>query len=221
MIKANFLISVIMGLFAVNVASAQVGETPDELIAIYKCKSIEKPEIRLECYDNAVERFEKADNDGELVTVSKAKIQNVEREAFGFNIPSLSSINRIFGLKEKSEIDAVTAEIKDKNDLKASVKKPNTLKKSPKKKVKKQKIKVKNIDEVVLNIKKTTVFGYKKTRFFMTNGQVWEQIDTTRVKIPRAKNNKANTALISKGAIGSFLLRINSRGVAIRVKRVR
>ena len=105
-----------MGLFAVNVALAQVGETPDELIAIYKCKSIEKPEIRLECYDNAVERFEKADNDGEFVTVSKAKIQNVEREAFGFNIPSLSSINRIFGLKEKSEIDAVTAEIKDKNN---------------------------------------------------------------------------------------------------------
>jgi hypothetical protein len=33
MIKANFLISVIMGLSAVNVASAQVEETPDELIA--------------------------------------------------------------------------------------------------------------------------------------------------------------------------------------------
>ena len=32
MIKANFLISVIIGLSAVNVASAQVGETPDELI---------------------------------------------------------------------------------------------------------------------------------------------------------------------------------------------
>ena len=196
MIKANFLISVIMGLFAVNVASAQVGETPDELIAIYKCKSIEKPEIRLECYDNAVERFEKADNDGELVTVRKAKIQNVEREAFGFNIPSLSSINRIFGLKEKSDSDTVTAEIKDKNDLTASVKKPNTLKKSPKKKEKKQKTKVKNIDEVLLNIKKTSVFGYKKTRFFMTNGQVWEQIDNTRVKIPKAKDNRVNTALI-------------------------
>ena len=136
MIKANFLISVIMGLFAVNVASAQVGETPDELIAIYKCKSIEKPEIRLECYDNAVERCEKDDNEGELVTVSKAKRQNVEREAFGFNIPSLSSINRIFGLKEKSEIDTVTAEISNKNDLTASVKKTNTLKKSQKKKEK-------------------------------------------------------------------------------------
>ena len=32
MIKANFLISVIMGLSAVNVASAQMEETPDELI---------------------------------------------------------------------------------------------------------------------------------------------------------------------------------------------
>ena len=139
MIKANFLISVIMGLFAVNVASAQVGETPDELIAIYKCKSIEKPEIRLECYDNAVERFEKADNDGELVTVSKSKIQNVEREAFGFNIPSLSSINRIFGLKEKSESDTVAADIKDKNDLTASSKKTKYFKKITKEKRKEAK----------------------------------------------------------------------------------
>ena len=104
MIKANFLILVIIGVFSINAALAQEQETPNELLAIYKCKSIEKPEIRLECYDNSVERFEKADNDGELVTVSKSKIQNVEREAFGFNIPSLSSINRIFGLKEKSQI---------------------------------------------------------------------------------------------------------------------
>ena len=139
MIKANFLILVIIGVFSINAALAQEQETPNELLAIYKCKSIEKPEIRLECYDNSVERFEKADNDGELVTVSKSKIQNVEREAFGFNIPSLSSINRIFGLKEKSEIDTVTAEISNKNDLTASVKKTNTLKKSPKKKEKKQK----------------------------------------------------------------------------------
>ena len=53
----------------------------------------------------------------------------------------------------------------------------------------------------------------------MTNGQVWEQIDNySESEYPRAKDNKANTALISKGAIGSFLLRVNSRGVAIRVK---
>ena len=221
MIKANFLISLTVSLFAAYAASAQAGETPDELIAIYKCKSIEKPEIRLECYDNAVERFKKADNDGDLVTVSKSKIQNVEREAFGFNIPSLSSINRIFGLKEKSESDTVATDIKGENELTAPVKKPSSLKKSPKKKEKKQKTKVKNIDEVVLNIKKTSIFGYKKTRFFMTNGQVWEQIDNTRVKIPKAEDNKVNTALISKGAIGSFLLRVNSRGVAIRVRRVR
>ena len=111
----------------------------------------------------------------------------------------MSSINRIFGLKEKSESDTVATDIKGENELTAPVKKPSSLKKSPKKKEKKQKTKVKNIDEVVLNIKKTSIFGYKKTRFFMTNGQVWEQIDNTRVKIPKAEDNKVNTALISKG----------------------
>jgi len=215
MIKANFLIiSAVIGIFAINISFAQDRDTPDELLAIYKCKSLKNPKTRLECYDNAVERFEKANNDGELVTVSKSKIENVEREAFGFNIPSLS-INRIFGLKEKPEGVASAENVTETNDLISPVKK------SDKKKDKKQNIKVKNIDEVVLNIKKTTEFGYKKTRFFMTNGQVWDQIDTTRFKLPKTKNQEKNTALISKGALGSFFLRINSRGVAIRVRRVR
>ena len=55
----------------------------------------------------------------------------------------------------------------------------------------------------------------------MTNGQVWEQIGTTKLRIPKVKNGVSNTAEIRKAAIGSYLLQINGEGSAVRVKRVR
>ncbi|NNE57088.1 MAG: hypothetical protein HKN36_03180 [Hellea sp.] len=77
-----------------------------------------------------------------------------------------------------------------------------------------------NVDEVELEIEKTTTFGYKKTRFIMTNGQIWEQVTTDKVRIPSTKNGN-NMAVIRKAALGSFMLRINGEGKQIRVKRVK
>jgi len=74
---------------------------------------------------------------------------------------------------------------------------------------------------VVLTIRKTTEYGYKKTRFFFDNGQVWEQTDGSKIRIPKVRNSVANTAIISKASLGSFLLRVNGKGSAVRVRRVR
>ena len=55
----------------------------------------------------------------------------------------------------------------------------------------------------------------------MTNGQVWEQTDRTNVRIPKVRDGKTNNAEISKASLGSFFLRVNGKGSAIRVRRVR
>jgi len=55
----------------------------------------------------------------------------------------------------------------------------------------------------------------------MTNGQVWEQTDSIDVRIPKVRNGKSNTVKISKASLGSFFLRVNGKGSAIRVRRVR
>ena len=197
-------------------AFAQVNSQPDELQAIYACKTIVNPQDRLACYDSSVGRFEAAERSGEVLTVSKAAIENVEREAFGFNIPSLPSIGKIFGGgssdKTKKESD-LTAPVKQatREIEGAKTQKAPTLTSGPE---------MSKIEGVTLDIRKTTEFGYKKTRFFMTNGQVWEQSDTARVRIPKKSGGSLNTAEISKAALGSFLLKINGKGAAIRVRRV-
>ncbi len=203
-------------------AYAQLGNQPDELQAIYACKLIANAQERLGCYDNTVRRFQAAEKNGKLVTVSKTAIEKVERDAFGFNIPSLPSLGGIFGGNNK-ESDT-SKRVQKENDLTAPVKQAGNVQSSPKPtqspRINKAIVPSK-VSEVTLDIRKTSEFGYQKTRFFMMNGQVWEQVGTTRVRIPKIKNGKAYTAEISKAALGSFMLQINGKGAAIRVRRVR
>ena len=77
------------------------------------------------------------------------------------------------------------------------------------------------IKSIVEPLRATKEFGYDKTRFLLANGQVWDQVDTTKVRIPRERDGQTNTVEIRKGAAGSFLLRVNGKGSAIRVRRRR
>lgn len=207
--------------FVAPQAFAQSSGQPDELQAIYACKSIADSQERLSCYDKSVGRFQAAEKSGEVVTVSKTAIEKVERDAFGFNIPSLPSLNRLFGSKGKSP---KPKSAKKQNDLTAPLKQAETMpaidSTTPpiNKPVQPQ---PSDINAVTLEIRKTAEFGYKRTRFFMDNGQVWEQVDDKKVRVPKVRNDKANTAAISKAALGSYLLRVNGKGTAIRVRRVR
>jgi len=193
-------------------AWAQSATPPDELQAIYACKSITNAQDRLKCYDNSVGRFEEAEKSGEVVTVSKTAIEKVERDAFGFNLPSLPSLGRIFGGSDKSTKSV--SKPKEETDLTAPVKQAEITKSPTETSPTKppaviSKPKPSEITKVSLEIRKTTEFGHKKTRFFMTNGQVWEQTDGTKVRVPKVRNGKANNAQISKATLGSFFLRVN------------
>ena len=214
-------------------ANAQSAAQPDELQAVYACKTIAQADERLACYDRTVGRFEEAEKSGEVVTVSKTAIEKVEKDAFGFNIPSLPSLGRIFSGK-KSDKDTpkenpLTAPVKPAPVEPAPVE-PAPVKEASRSEIPseptpapavKPKLVPSKITEVTLNIQKTTEFAYKKTRFFMSNGQVWEQTDTKKVRVPKVRNGNQNTAEISKALLGSYFLRVNGNGSAVRVKRVR
>ncbi|MAC88749.1 hypothetical protein [Maricaulis sp.] len=75
-----------------------------------------------------------------------------------------------------------------------------------------------DVFRVEMQIERTRTVGYNTTVFYMTNGQVWRQTDSGRVRVPRGDNL---TAEIRRGAMTSYLLRINGQGRAIRVERQR
>lgn len=69
-------------------------QAPPVLDQVYACAQVTAEAERLACYDSAVGRLRQAQNSGDLVAVDRAQAQAIERDAFGFSLPSLP---RLFG----------------------------------------------------------------------------------------------------------------------------
>ena len=192
-------------------AHSQDSSVPDELAAIYACKSKLDNLERLSCYDNAVGNFEAAEKSGQVVTIDKTAIDTVEREAFGFNIPSLPSLGKLFGGGKTNRAETEARIIEEQGTAASTQAKAKPILMAPKDS---------DVKSVLLTIDRTQKFGYDKIRFYMTNGQVWEQTTGSPIRVPKVRNNTPNTAKISKASLGSFMLKVNGKGRAARVKRV-
>ena len=183
----SFQAIVCAAIFCSSPAFAQSNQPPESVSALISCKLIADNAERLGCYDTAVGKFELAQTDGEILTITREEVQKAKKESFGFSLPTISNLGKLFD----SDEDAAQ-------------------KSQPDDKVK-QTFTIERVDE----------FGRKKTRFYFTNGQVWDQTDSTSVHVPKVKSGKPNTLVIKKAAMGSFLARVNGNGRSIRVKRNR
>lgn len=222
--KTNlFIASSIMAIAVLGSISAQAqlegASEANELTAVFACRAETDSLKRLACYDAAVGRFEEAQVKGDIVTISKKQVEEVEKDSFGFNLPSIPKLGSLFGSNKakspkpvKSKDNPLTSAV----EVTKSAERPEIPKEINSKPVEKEEIK-----EIEATIRSTQTFGYKKTRFFLENGQVWEQIDTRNVRVPKTRNGIAPTVVIQKASLGSFLLRVNGKGSAVRVKRVR
>ena len=82
---------------------------PPVLDQVYACAGIEAEAERLACYDGAVGRLRQAQSAGQFVAVDRAQATELEREAFGFSLPS---IPRLFNFSEgQAEIADITTVI--------------------------------------------------------------------------------------------------------------
>lgn len=62
------------------------------LSTLYECAAIEEPEQRLACFDTSVANLRTAEQKKEIVAIDAKAARKIKREAFGFNLPSLSKI---------------------------------------------------------------------------------------------------------------------------------
>lgn len=79
---------------AAPAAAQETAPTPGVLDQVYACANLADEAERLACYDTAVGRLREAQTSGSLVAVDRAQAAELDRDAFGFSLPSLS---RIFG----------------------------------------------------------------------------------------------------------------------------
>lgn len=80
-----------MACLAATPASAQPATpgTPPVIQQVYACADIADATARLACYDTAVGALKTAETKGDFAAVDAAGVHRLEREAFGFSMPSL------------------------------------------------------------------------------------------------------------------------------------
>ena len=76
--------------------------------AIYACAEISDNVERLACFDETVGTFQAAEKAGEVTTISRAEVEELEKESFGFSIPSLpKNVLPKFGNSDKDQVEKV------------------------------------------------------------------------------------------------------------------
>lgn len=167
------------------IASAQsADQTPDVLKKLYSCKDIAAPMERLACYDSSVGRVESAQETGELVAIDREAAEEIKKESFGFNIPSLPKIG-FLSRRPDTNSGAVADETSD--------------------------------DRIILAIDRIKTLPRGEIRFYLQNGQIWQQNSKTRIS--KLKKGQENFLHIRKASVGSYLAQVNGKGPGMRIKR--
>tara|TARA_R110001606_G_scaffold187745_1_gene335335 strand:- start:3782 stop:4483 length:702 start_codon:yes stop_codon:yes gene_type:complete len=226
------LIAALSGIAVLTPATALADDPVAEILA---CRAIEPIEARLACFDSAAATLASAHSSGDIVTVMREDVEAVERDSFGFSMPSLPRfrVPLLAGRAEANVRDANTlvaaadAASSSGETAAASAATPSPAPAATSDTATAAATDVQildrgadgNVDRVMMTIARTRTVGYNTTIFYMENGQVWRQKDDLTVRLPR--NTEGLTAEIRRGAMSSFLLRVNGRGRAIAVERQR
>lgn len=190
-------------------AHARQDTPPQGLDAVYKCAQETDEAKRLACFDAATRDLKTAEDSGELVTVTREDVEQEKRNSFGFATSTLSTIGNLFsGRSSDSDTESATEEA-----VVETASHPEREKSAP--------APVLDLDQLSNPILKTEEFGYERTRFYLANGQVWDQLDRGYFRVPKERNGVSNIAEIRRGALGSYMLQVNGSGKTIAVRRRR
>jgi hypothetical protein len=233
----------IIAVLAGAVSPVALAQANDPVDGILSCRSIEEIEARLTCFDAAAATLATARESGDVLTVTREDVEAVERDSFGFSLPSLPrfrlpqfaqrSAERTAAARTHDALEGVASSATEEDTQIASADEsapehsstPAAPTAPAETSLPEHSVQILernedgDVERVVMNIERTRVVGYNTTIFYMENGQVWRQIDSDRVRMPRNTDNL--TAEVRRGAMGSYLLRIDGAGRAIRVRRER
>jgi len=230
--KKAQIFGIILLFLTFNVASiAQT--TLNEFEAVIKCQNITDNNARLACYDKNIQNLTNAQSTGDLIVIDKESADNIERDSFGFNIPSIDGLRTIFQRNKKPKL-AIKDPLSDKplasndvtrsTDIKPPAQDTNISSvqqaQNTKNLVKKPTL-GKRLKSASFTLERVKEIGPNRYKFYFTNGQVWEQTERTggrRIRLPKGKTLDAE---ISRGALGGYIIYIKRRGLRVKVKRVR
>lgn len=89
----------------------EAGETGTQ--QVYACLDLVDDSARLACFDASVSALKSAETSGEITTVSRAEVEEVQKDAFGFSMPSLPRLvmPKFGGGTDDGALDEITVNI--------------------------------------------------------------------------------------------------------------
>lgn len=102
-----------MLLLASQTATAAGPDRPADRAQVLKslidCRKVTDDAARLACYDKAAAEIDKAEAGGDIVVVDRQQARAARRQAFGFNLPTLSIFDKAATKEELNAIDGKVA----------------------------------------------------------------------------------------------------------------
>ena len=99
----------VVGLAVAGLAFAQTETNPQPsapaLQDVYRCADIQEDAARLQCYDTAVGRLHQQEQAGQVVALDRTQANQMQREAFGFTLPSLSNLLPRLGTEDVERVE--------------------------------------------------------------------------------------------------------------------
>ena len=178
-------------------------ETLNRLLA---CRALTDDAARLACQDEHLASLAQATESGRIVVVERQALRQVERESFGFNLPSVGRLSGFLRRPDNTEAEQLAeAETETFDDGSTATYNANGAM---------ERLSGVPVSEV------TTRGG--KLRVTLANGQVWAQTDSTR--LPRISSRAVReglTAEIETGVLGAhFMTLSNNERRRFRAERV-
>jgi hypothetical protein len=192
-------------------ALAQQVDSP--LSPLFECRQIPDDAQRLACLDSAVDTLYQSENSGEVVAVNRSELEAAEEATYGLNIPEFR-LPRIPSVSLPSLSGGASSDLADAADASAeAAQEDNTSRRV-----------VRNDDGDITGIEGLAVQNiergpYDRMIITLQNGQVWRQIDDTRVLYSRRQPFTEMSVAVRSATLGSHMMQLNDRGRWFRVRR--
>ncbi len=161
------------------------------------CRAISDLAAKAACYDAASGALNQAVDSGELVLVRKKEVQAARRGAFGFNLPSLSFLDRKSGSEAKLEKrggEARSGDVRKEREDDAND----------------------GVNAITATVKQASTDSLGHWIIVLDDGAVWRQTDN-EVLSPRPR--AGSKVEIRRAALGSYMMKLDKLR-PVRAKRV-
>lgn len=205
-------VSFLLAISLLTIAHSAAADLPGELI---KCRGIDSLASRLQCYDRVVDGgLELGSSSAATVTETAPAVASsptplpattttptTSRTA----APAAASQKPKTPMPKSETIDRVEPEElfgKSADEVKQAVSK---------------KLEIGTVSEISSNVVRVQINPSEEYVVYLENGQVWKQTDKAgkwRIKV-------GETAIISKAALGSYLMKSDARKRSVRAERLR